>query len=91
MITLRGAIFELEVIQVKHEKIEEIEKEIEESLITVWAMISPRANAIRFDGEAGMSLTLSFPSVNENLFAMFLRLREHELILNVNEESYKKV
>lgn len=90
LIVFRGLLFHLKIYEVI-ENPEGDPPETFELKGETLAMISPKANALRIDGEAGMSLTLSFPSISTDLFSLFLKLREKSLILDIDEETYRKV
>lgn len=94
LILLRGKLFKIEIFKLQFSEIEKDKPQVETklSVIETWSSIAPKSSAIRIDGrEDGMSVTLSFPTISENLFAKFLRLREEPLLVEIDEETVKEV
>lgn len=88
LILLRGRLFRIKVHQV--EIVNDQEQIVQ--VIEAWSSIAPKSSAIRVDGrDDGMSITLSFPSINEKLFSKFLGLREELLLIDIDEDTYKEV
>ena len=88
LILLRGRLFKLKVSEVEYVN----DQEQISQVIETWSSIAPKSSAIRVDGrDDGMSITLSFPSINEKIFSKFLGLREKLLILDIDEDTYKEV
>lgn len=88
LILLRGRLFKLRVNEVEYVN----DQEQISQVIETWSSIAPKSSAIRVDGrDDGMSITLSFPSINEKIFSKFLGLREKLLLLDIDEDTYKEV
>lgn len=93
LILMRGRLFKITLYRIEFTE-NALKQQVETlvEVLTTWTSIAPKAAAIRIDGRNdGISVTLSFPSSGQELFAKFLGLREELLLVDVDEETYKEV